>query len=238
MAVVLTPKQTGTLVSSSLFAQIRKEDALAMMHCLGAAGKHAAAGEFIFSEGDPSGTIGLVLEGSVRILRDMVDGNRTILSVAGEGELFAEAFACAGVPELPVSVQAVEDTELLLLDLSKMLTSCSNACAFHQMLIRNLLRIVAQNNLRMNQKLRILSHRTTRDKLLAYLGEQAKARHSRSFTIPFDRQGLADYLGVERSAMSAELGKLRKEGLLETKKNHFILAAESSRDQSDPFQNI
>ena len=221
--MTLSAPQTEILTASALFSGIKKEDALSMMHCLGAERKRAFKGEYIFMEGDPAGRIGLVLTGSVRILRDSLDGSRSILSVAGPGSLFAEAIACAGVQEMPVSVEAQEDTDLLLLNVSKILTTCSNSCCFHQSLIRNLLMVVAKKNLLMNRKLRILAHKTTREKLLAYLEEQAGASRSRSFYIPLDRQALADYLGVERSAMSAELGKLQREGILSTRKNYFEL---------------
>ena len=219
----LNDAQTDVLISSPLFSQIKKDDALAMMHCLGAEKKHVKKGAFIFTEGDPAGRIGLILNGAVRILREDINGSRTILSVAETGDLFAEAFACAGVPEIPVSAEAAEDTDLLLLNVRKMLSTCPNSCSFHQDLIRNLLMIVARKNLQMNRKLRILAHKTTRGKLLAYLEDQAKSSHSRAFTISLDRQGLADYLGVERSAMSSELGRMQKEGILRTKKNHFEL---------------
>ena len=219
----LSPSQTDILTASALFSGIKKEDALSMMHCLGAEKRRALKGEYIFMEGDPAGKIGFILSGSVRILRDSLDGTRTILAVADTGSLFAEAFACAGVREMPVSVEAQEDTDLLLLNVSKMLTTCSKSCSFHQSLIRNLLMVVARKNLQMNRKLRILAHKTTREKLLAYLEEQAGISRSRSFSIPLDRQALADYLGVERSAMSAELGKLQREGVLSTRKNYFEL---------------
>jgi CRP-like cAMP-binding protein len=122
-----------------------------------------------------------------------------------------------------VNVVAQEDSKLLLIDSCRITQSCSNACGFHQQLIRNLLQIVSEKNLRFHHKLEITAKRTTREKLLAYLSAQARAAGSDSFVIPFDRQGLADYLGVDRSALSAEIGKLRREGVIESERSAFIL---------------
>ena len=115
------------------------------------------------------------------------------------------------------------DSDILLLDCHHLLTSCSNSCDFHNTLIRNLLHEIARKNLALNQKIRYMSEKTTRDKLMAYLSDQAKQNHSDTFTIPFNRQALADYLGVERSAMSAEISKLKKDGIIDTQKSTFRL---------------
>ena len=111
----------------------------------------------------------------------------------------------------------------MLIDCRRITTSCTNACGFHNAMIYNLLQAVAKKNLEFHQKLAITAKRTTREKLMAYLLSQAKGAGSREFTISYDRQALADYLGVERSAMSAELSKLQKEGVLETTRSHFRL---------------
>ena len=113
----------------------------------------------------------------------------------------------------------------MLIDCRRITTSCSNACGFHSQMIYNLLQSVAMRNLEFHQKLQIVSKRTTRDKLMAYLLSEAKRCGSKSFTIPFDRQELADYLGVERSAMSAELSKLQKDGILQTNRSQFTLCS-------------
>jgi CRP-like cAMP-binding protein len=139
------------------------------------------------------------------------------------GQLFAESFSCAEADVLPISVTASEDSEIMLIDCRRILTLCTNTCEFHHQLVKNLLRVVAEKNLMLTQKIEFTSQKTTRDKLTAYLLFQAKKQRSSSFTIPYDRQALADYLGVERSAMSAELSKMRKEGLLECRKNSFTL---------------
>ena len=144
-----------------------------------------------------------------------------MLTVVSPGGLFGEAFACAGVETLPVSAIALESTSVLLLDCKRVLTSCPNACPFHGNLVRNLLGGIARKNLILTQKIRCMSQKTTREKLMEFLLEQAKQQGSPEFVIPYDRQALADYLGVERSAMSAEISKLKKAGRIDCTGSRF-----------------
>ena len=176
----------------------------------------------VFRAGDPAEFIGIVLEGAVQVLREDYYGNRSILAHIGPRELFGETYAFATVDTLPVSIAAVEDTQLLLLDSRRITACCSNACAFHNRVIFNLLRLVASKNLDLHQKIQITAQRTTREKLMAYLLSVAKIQGP-SFRIPYDRQALADYLEVDRSGLSAEISKLRKERVLECEKNSFRL---------------
>ena len=138
-------------------------------------------------------------------------------------DLFGESFACAGLDALPVSVVAVEECEYMRFDCRRLMTSCTNACSFHNQLIFNLLKVVAAKNLAFHQKIEITSKRTTRDKLLTYLQIQAKAAGSSRFTITYERQELADYLEVDRSGLSVEISRLRKEGVIDCHKNNFTL---------------
>lgn len=207
----------------TLFEGVRKEDLPVMLTCLGGRVLRCKKGQIIFSEGDEAKLVGILLAGSVHIIKEDFNGDRSIVSRVGPGELFAESFACSGIAAMPVSVVASEDCAYMLIDSRRLTTSCSNACAFHSKTIYNLLRIVAGRNLEYHQKMEITGKRTTREKLMAYLMTQAKQAGSNSFTIPYDRQALADYLQVERSAMSAEISKLRADGVLESKRNHFTL---------------
>lgn len=218
----MRPNRT-ILKGCPLFEGIQEEELEELLTCLGAAAKRVEKNQVLFLEGEPARFVGIVLSGRVQVLREDLDGNRSIIASIEPGELFGEAFAYAGVPALPVSVVAAEKGTVMLLDCRRVLTACSGACPFHARLIRNLLRVVAEKNLLLNQRLELASKRTTREKLMAYLLAQAKRSGSREFTIPYDRQGLADYLGVERSAMSAELGRLRREGKLETRRSWFRL---------------
>lgn len=216
-------KYFDLLLTSPLFAEISREELGSLLHCLSAREVSFAKGAPIFLEGDPAGFIGFVLEGTVEIVHDDFYGNRTLMSIAEQGQLFGESFACAKSETMPISGYALQESRVMWLECRRMLTVCSNVCAFHNTLIKNLLQVVACKNLVLSSKIRVMSRKTTQEKLMAYLMEQAKQRGSAEFTIPLSRQALADYLGVERSAMSAELSKLRAAGVLESKGSRFRL---------------
>lgn len=209
------------LSSSPLFFGIDEEELGSMLHCLGAKVMDVAKGEPVFLEGDDAGFIGIVLEGSVQIVQEDYFGSRSVIHHSLPGDIFAEAFSFTGRETMPVSGYAVKNSRVMLLACRRMMTVCSNACGFHNRLVKNLLQLVSRKNLMLSEKIRYMSRKTTREKLLAYLSDQAKLSDSPEFTIPFDRQALADYLGVERSAMSAEISKLRKDGLIETNGSRF-----------------
>lgn len=206
-----------------LFDGIRMEDINGMLDCLGARRFSVAKNKTIFREGDAATHVGIVLRGAVQLIREDYYGNRSIVAHIGPAQLFGESYACAGIAALPISVVADQDTELLLLDCRRITVSCSNACTFHSRIIFNMLRLVASNNLMFDQKIQVTSKRTTREKLMAYLMNQAKLQCSDQFIIPYDRQELADYLEVDRSGLSSEISKLRREGILESEKNWFKL---------------
>lgn len=173
-------------------------------------------GELLLRRGDVTRRLGLVLEGTVHIIREDFWGNRSIVGLAGPGEVFAESYALAGEP-LEVSVLAAAPGAALFLEADGLTDARLTA---------NLLHLLARKNLMLTRKMRHMARRTTRDKLLSYLSAQALAAGSSEFDIPMDRQQLADYLAVDRSAMSAALGKLRDEGVLTFRKNHFRLLGE------------
>ncbi len=206
-----------------LFDQIEDTDLLALLGCLGARVEWFDKKNTILPEGEPARTIGIVLSGSAQVVQVDYYGNRSILSGVAVSEIFGEAFACAEVPASPVAVVAVEPCEVMLIDSLRILHTCSNSCGFHQQIIFNLMKELATKNILFHQKLEITSKRSTREKLMAYLMLQARKNGSSSFTIPFDRQELADYLEVDRSGLSAEISKLRSEGILESERKHFKL---------------
>lgn len=206
-----------------LFEGIIPEDRAAMLHCLGAKEIKVKKGNAVFSEGEKAKYVGIVVSGCVQLVREDYYGNRSILADIMPGELFAESFVYAGIETYPVSAVASQDSAVLLIDSGRVTTPCCNACHFHNTMIRNMLKAVSKGNLALTQKIEVISKRTTREKLMAYLLSQAKLHNSSEFTIPYDRQALADYLEVDRSAMSAEISKLRKEGVLESEKNRFRL---------------
>jgi len=211
------------LARCPLFDSIEMEDLSAMLGCIGGRTVSIPKGGTVYREGDPATHVGMVLSGAVQMVREDYYGNRSIVAYIGPAELFGETYACAGVESLPISVVADEDSTVLLMDCRRITTTCSSACAFHSRIIYNLLRLVALKNLVFDQKIQVTSKRSTREKLMAYLLYQAKLQNSSSFTIPYDRQELADYLEVDRSGLSAEISKLRREGILNSEKNHFTL---------------
>ena len=191
-----------------------------MLPCLGASPRRFARGERILRAGEPTRYMGLVLTGSVLIEHTDMQGAVTLLGRAEPGDLFAEAYACLGGEPLEVAVLAAADAEVLFLN-SVQALSCARPGAAE--FTRNLLTILAGRNLTLTRKIGHMARRTTRDKLLSYLSAQAMQAGGPEFDIPLDRQQLADYLAVDRSAMSTALGKLRDEGVLTFQKNHFHL---------------
>lgn len=218
-------KYLPVLKECPLFADIDDRNIEHILPCLSATVRQAEKNTFIFSADDRTTSVGLILSGNIHIISEDFWGRKDILSQLGPGELFAESFSCAHIDKLPISVQAVEKSEVMLINCRKMLTTCSTVCSFHSQLIANMLQILAKKNINLMQKIEQMSRRTTREKLLAYLSAEAQKAGRDDFDIPFNRQELADYLAVDRSAMSSELGKMRDEGLLDFDRNHFVLKA-------------
>ena len=214
-------KYLEILKKCELFSSIGDDNLLRMLTCLGARIVKFDKKYTIFAEGAPSKYIGIVLSGSAQMIQIDYYGNRSILSVVRTGEVFAEAFACAEVDALPVTVIADEPCDVMLIDCSHILHTCENNCGFHQQLIYNLMKDLAKKTIMFHDRIEITSKRTTRDKLLTYLAQEAKKAGSDSFDIPFGRQELADFLEVDRSGLSSEIGKLVREGVIRTGKRHF-----------------
>ncbi|MDD6145649.1 MAG: Crp/Fnr family transcriptional regulator, partial [Oscillospiraceae bacterium] len=167
--------------------------------------------------------IPVLVKGKLLIQKDDYWGNRSILGNIDAGEMFGEAYAAPGSGPLLNDVVAVEDSAVLFFDVNRIMTTCSSACRFHTLVVQNLIFALSEKNRKLVQKLGHMSKRTTREKLISYLSEEAKKQNSSRFEIPFNRQQLADFLSVDRSAMSNELGKMRNEGLIAFHKNHFEL---------------
>ena len=211
------------LSKTILFRGTSPEEVRTMLDCLSAENKQFQRGSVIYHAGDVIHSIGLVLSGSVSIENDDVWGNKSILDKVGPGHVFAETYAYVPGEPLMISVVAAEPVEILFLDMSRVLHICSNACDFHSKLIRNLLAISSQKNLNLSRRIFHTSSKSIRGRLLSYLSFQATQHGSRDFEIPFNRQQLADYLSVDRSAMSNELSKMQRDGLLRLERNHFSL---------------
>ena len=214
-----------TALACKLFSGIGADDFLALSGCLDIREKRYASGDYIVFAGKAPQGIGVVLAGQAHVIQQDYWGNRSIIGHLAESDVFAESFVCAGEPVMPVSVVATAACEVLFLNFERVINSCSNNCRFHQQLIRNMLGIVASKSVALTRKLEDISQRSTRDKLLSYFSRQAK-EHGAHFSIPFNRQELADYLGVDRSALSAVLGTLAREGFIRYRKNDFWLLQE------------
>lgn len=211
--------------SSSLFSGISETELAAMLFCLETREERFPKDTFLLRTGDTAESIGLVLSGSVLVVQEDIWGNRNILSKAGPGQTFAAAYACAPGSLLNVSVLAETPVTAMFLNVKRVLNVCPSACEHHSRIIRNLLGELAEKNLRFGEKLTHMGQRTTRAKLMSYFSAEAQRLGTYEFDIPFSRQQLADYLAVERSGLSLELGKMRSEGLLDFHKSHFILKA-------------
>ena len=211
------------LTHTKLFYGITENEIEEMLKCLWAVTGCFQKGECVFRRGEHITTVAMLLEGSIHICKEDFWGNLSILGEISEGEIFGEVYACLGNDETLNNAVAVKQSTVLFLDIHRILTLCPQACRFHGRLVQNLLSVMASKNKTLTQKLEHMSQRTTRDKLLSYLSEQSLRAGSPSFDIPFNRQQLADFLSVDRSAMSNELCKMRNEGLLLFDKNHFTL---------------
>ena len=209
--------------SAQLFSGVSEDELTAMLSCLKAEKKDFPKEDFVLRSGDTADSIGLALAGTVLVIQEDIWGNRNILSKAGPGQTFAAAYACAPGSVLNVSVVAETPVTALFLNVKRILNVCPSACAHHSRIIRNLLSELAEKNLRFNEKLTHMGQRTTRSKIMSYLSAEAQRLGKYEFDIPFSRQQLADYLAVERSGLSLELGKMRSEGLLDFHKSHFVL---------------
>lgn len=211
------------LKQTKLFSGIGDDEILSMLLCLGANFRVYKKGEFVLRQGERLNEILVLVEGNLHIQSDDYWGNRSILGEVSAGEMFGEAYAAPESGALMNDVIAVTDSVVVCFDVKRILTSCSSACRFHTIVVQNLFFAISEKNRKLVQKIRVLSKRSTREKLISYLSEQAKKQNSPSFSIPFNRQQLADFLSVDRSAMSNELCKMRDEGMIRFEKNRFVL---------------
>ena len=218
------------LSRSRLFAGIDPDQIEAVLGCLAPTRGSYARGETILKAQTATDAFGLVLRGSVMIVQIDYWGNRNIMAVQRAGDVFAESFAAQSDVSINVCVEAAEDCEALFFNLGRVLTNCPRTCAHHRQLIENLLMMISNRNRQLNEKITHLSQRTTRRKIMSYLSAQARGAGSAEFEIPFSRQQMADYLSVDRSALSAELSRLKAEGLLDYHRNAFRIMRSDAQE--------
>ena len=216
-------KNYRILYETGLFGGIEEADLVSMLNCLHTREVQYGKGEFIYQEGDVIQEAGIVLEGTVNVQQDDFWGNCHIISVVQPGNIFGEAYACLGNEKLQITVRAETDCRILFINLQKAMHVCKNTCRFHQKLVKNLLYSIARKNLNLTTKIQHTSRRTIREKVLSYLSDESRRNESSYFTIPFTRQQMADFLAVDRSALSKELSKMKQDGLIEFERNQFHL---------------
>lgn len=216
-------KYISVLKRTQLFAGIGDDEISSMLSCLGARLHTFKKGEYVFRQGEHLSDISVLVSGALHIQNDDYWGNRSILGQISVGEMFGEAYVAPESGALLNDVAAVEDSEVIFFDVKRIITTCPSACRFHATVVQNMFFAISEKNRKLVQKLGHMSKRSTREKLISYLSQQARKQNSVSFTIPFNRQQLADFLSVDRSAMSNELCKMRDEGLIQFDKNSFKL---------------
>ncbi|MBM6998992.1 Crp/Fnr family transcriptional regulator [bacterium] len=221
----LSDEEAQRLTGTLMFRGISAAETKAMMGCLQATRREYDAGEYVMHEGDRAYRMGLVLTGSVTVERTDAWGSRSIVSTASSGDTFAAVYSCTAMESLPIDVVAQSKTSILLFDVDRILRVCSHACLFHARIIRNLLGAIAMNNMRLENKIESITPRTIRKRILSYLSLEARRADSRHFDIQFNRQQLADYLCVDRSALCHELSKMQSDGLIDFDRNSFTLLA-------------
>ncbi|MBQ7399159.1 MAG: Crp/Fnr family transcriptional regulator [Clostridia bacterium] len=218
-------KYIPVLRKTRIFFGIEQNEIESMLSCLNTRLSNYKKGEYVLRQGGHLDDILVLVEGKLHIQKDDYWGNRSILGQITPGEMFGEAYVSPMSGGIFNDVVALEDSTVIMFDIKRIITTCPSACRFHSMVVQNMFFAISEKNRRLVQKLGHMSMRSTREKLISYLSEQAKNNGSSSFDIPFNRQQLADFLSVDRSAMSNELCKMRDEGLVKFKKNHFELFA-------------
>ncbi len=209
--------------NSALFDGINDDDLEHLLACLNAKVTEVKKNSFIWMQGDSHYNVGLVLHGKVNIIKEDIMGNRSLIAGIEAPHIFGESLVSSGAPQSPVSVQAAMDSTIMLIDFLRLVKTCNSACAFHSRLIQNMMKIIAQKNMYLNEKIDYLKRTTTRQKVATYLINHISDKIALKAIIPLNREEFADYLGVNRSALSRELSSMKEEGLIEYKKNKFSI---------------
>lgn len=226
--------EEALLRETALFHNLSAEETHTVLSCLSPNIVTRPKSSYLLQAGDCTNKLGLLLSGKAYIVQEDVWGHQNMIAKLYPNDTFAEAFAVSKESRLNVSVIAEEDCKVMWINAVQMLTQCAKNCPAHIRLTQNFVTILAKKNLQLNDKITHMSKRSTREKLLSYLSGEALRQGSLSFTIPYNRQQLADFLCVERAAMSSELSKLQRDGFLHYNRNYFNLhsAAFSWRHKS------
>ncbi len=214
---------TGLLQNTVLFSRIKEDDIETALKELNAAEKRYKKGSVILHAGRTTDRMGIVLFGSVTIESNDIWGNRTILSHVGKGQFFAETYALLTDEPMLVDATANEDCGILFLEINRLTNTAPGNDEWRVRILNNLLTISAHKNLALSGRSFHISPKSIRGRVMSYLNSVSLQKGSRTFDIPFDRQQLADYLNIERTALSKELGRMQKEGIISVRKSHFII---------------
>jgi len=210
-------------IQSALFEGISMQDRRALLGCMGYRVRTFPKGSFVAMEDEKINQIGIILSGTVDMVKEDLWGNRTMLLRMKKNDVFGETFACGDHGNSTVSFVASQPAEILFLPFCRVTRSCTNSCEFHHRLSDNLVGIMANKNRELMRKVEVVTKRTTREKLLAYLSIQGQLQGSSTIDLPLSRVELAEYLCVDRSAMTRELMKMQQDGLIAYEKNRFKL---------------
>ena len=208
-------------VKSPLFFGIGPEDMEGMLGCIGYHVRTFQKGEVIAFEEETINHVGVVMEGAVDMIKEDVWGNRTMLLRSYREDIFGETFACGEDSLSVVTFVAALDCKVLFLSFCRVMHTCTHACVFHQTLIENMVRIIARKNRELMRKVEVVSKRSLREKILAYLSIQSQTQGSNRFEVPLGRLEWAEYLCADRSALTRELAKMKEEGLIDYQRNLF-----------------
>lgn len=214
-------KIMSLLVQEPLFEGIRKEDLQVMLNCIGYHINTYRKNETIALEEEHISYIGIVLSGAVDMIKEDLWGNKTLLVRMHEKELFGETFACGEDTLSVVTFVVPKETTVLFLPFKKVMHTCSRTCVFHHRLIENMVRLIANKNRDLMRKVEVISQKSLREKILAYLSIQAQVNKSKYFELPLGRVELADYLCADRSALTRELANMKADGLIDYDKKMF-----------------
>ncbi len=214
-------KSIDILKQVAIFQNVSEKNILSMLKCLEAYEQVYTKNDILLLAGDKVSSVGIIVDGSAQIVKEDIMGNRNIVSEIGIADMFGEAFACANVAKSPVTVLTTTGCKVMYIRFNRIVTTCSSSCGFHTKLISNMLSLIAQKNIFLNNKIDILSQRSTREKLMAYFSMQMQKTGTNKFRIPFSRDELADFLCVNRSALSRELSNMKQENILDFDRNEF-----------------
>lgn len=210
------------LVSMPLFKGVTKEEIKTMLPCLCVNEKHYSKNEFIYIENDSVANVGLVLSGTIHMIKEDFQGNRSHLVSMKEGELFGETFALCEQPSY-VTFQAATGTDILLFPLDKVIYFCSNSCPFHKRMVHNTFVLLSQKNMQLMKRIEAASQNSLREKIICYFSQLKEEQQCNHITLPLSKTELAAYLNCNRSALMRELSNMQNDGIININKNIVIL---------------